>query len=162
MLQSPAILIGGIFSLVELVVAALLDFFKREPRYRYDVYSRSDSVRMFWVYAGITLVEWSIIALMQFVVLSTEIGWTIYVVCFIGKIVLLQKDFVRRRMDVANMMFRIAQYQFLAAAVLLVAVSYYVHRPTARPTTAPAAAPSSVGPGVSDRPPPDARDLLKE
>ena len=40
------ILVGGIFALVNLLVASVLDFFKREPRYRYDIYSRTDSARL--------------------------------------------------------------------------------------------------------------------
>ena len=81
MINSPAILLGGIFSLIELIVAALLDFFKREPRYRYDVYSRSDSHRMFWMFFGLTLIEWTMIGLLQFVLLPQEIGWPIYALC---------------------------------------------------------------------------------
>ena len=38
-----------------------------------------------------------------------------------------QRDFRKRRIDVPNMMFRMAQYQFLFAAVTLVGISAYVH-----------------------------------
>ena len=137
MIESPAILIGGIFALIELVVAALLDFFKREAHYRYDVYSKSDSQRMFYLFLGLTIIEWIMIVLMQFIILDGVIGWPIFVLCFIGKIVLIQKDFARRRRDVPNRMFRVCQWTFLAAAITLVAVSYYVHSgrpPTTRPS----------------------------
>ena len=139
MLDSPSILIGGIFALIELVVSALLDFFKREARYRYDVYSRSDSLRMFYLFLGLTIGEWVMIALMQFGILDPLIGWPIFALCFIGKLVLIQKDFVKRRMDVPNRMFRVCQWTFLLTAIVLVLVSYYVHtmsRP--KPATQPA------------------------
>ncbi|HEX8522116.1 MAG TPA: hypothetical protein VF669_07660 [Tepidisphaeraceae bacterium] len=161
MLQSPAILLAGILALVELVVAALLDFFKREPRYRYDIFSRSISQRMFWTYGGLTGVQWALVALMQIVVLIPEAGWPLFGLCFVGKMLLLQKDFVKRRTDVLNVMFRLAQYQFLVAAVLLVGVSFYVHRPTAPTTTAPSPR-SEPGPGASDRAPSSVKDLLKD
>jgi len=133
--ESLAILIGGIFALIELVVAALLDFFRREPKYRYDVYSRADSQRMFWLFLGVTLCEWAMILLLQLLILPEEIGWPIYAICVIGKMVLFQKDFLRRRKDVPNTMFRMSQYNFLIAAVALVGVSYYVHsRPTTKPS----------------------------
>jgi hypothetical protein len=160
LLESPAILIGGILSLIELVVAALLDFFKREPRFRYDIYSKAESYRTFQFFIGLTLVEWSMLALMQFVILPPELGWPIYVLCFFAKMLFLQKDFVRRRRDVTNVMFRVSQYQFLATAITLVAVSYYVHsKPAKAPTTAPA---PGIGPGARDLSVPQKNDLLKD
>jgi hypothetical protein len=140
LLESPAILIGGIFALIELVVAALLDFFKREPRYRYNVYSKSDSQRMFHQFLGLTIGEWVMIALVQFQILDPVIGWPLFALCFIIKLVLIQSDFVKRRMDVPNRMFRVCQWTFLCTAIALVLVSYYVHtvsRPKAatQPTT---------------------------
>ena len=135
MTESPAILIGGIFALVELVVAALLDFFRREVRYRYNVYSRADSQRLFWLFFGLTLGEWAMITLLQMQILPDEIGWPLYAICLISKMVLFQKDFMRRRKDVPNTMFRISQFNFLIASIVLVGVSYYVHsRPTTKPT----------------------------
>ncbi len=145
MLQSPAILIGGIFALLELVVAALLDFFKRDRR-RYDMLSRSASVRMFRAFLAVTLIEWTILVAMQFVFLPPTLGWPAFAICFMVKVALLQRDFARRRTDVSNVILRIAQYQFLAAAVALMGISYYVHsRPKPPPSTAPA---SASGPGI--------------
>lgn len=147
MLESSAILIGGIFALVELVIAALLDFFRRERRSRYDMFSRSASQRMFRAFAGVTLVEWIVLITMQLLLVPPVLGWPIFGVCFAGKIFLLQKDFARRRTDVANGMFRIAQYQFLAAALALVGISYYVH---SRPKSPASTAPAAGAPGILD------------
>jgi hypothetical protein len=127
------------------VVAALLDFFKREPRFRYDVYSRSDSRRMFLMFLGLTLLEWAFVVLMQFQILDEIIGWPLFFLCFVGKMVLISKDFSRRRMDVPNRILRVCQWTFLCTTIGLVLVSYYVHsRP--KPTTAPArSAPALAG-----------------
>ena len=57
--QPLDIVIGGIFALVTLVVGALLDFLKREPRYRYNVVSRADSYRMLYWFIGLTGWVWS-------------------------------------------------------------------------------------------------------
>jgi hypothetical protein len=152
LLESPAILIGGILSLIELVIAAFLDFFKRETRFRYDIYSKAESQRMFRTFVALTVVEWAMLVLMQFVILPPELGWPIYVLCFVIKMVFFQKDFSRRRRDVPNMLFRVSQYQFLVAAITLVGMSYYVHsKPAAAPTTAPA---PGVGPGSREIPVP--------
>jgi len=135
LLDSPAILIGGIFALIELVVAALLDFFKREGRFRYDVFSRAESHKIFLIFLGLTIGEWVMVALMQFQILDEVLGWPIFLLCFGAKMVLIQQDFIRRRMDVPNKIYRVCQWTFLWTAVALVLVSYYVH---SRPKPAPA------------------------
>jgi len=140
MLDSPAILIGGIFALIELVVAALLDFFKREARFRYDVYSRAESHKQFLIFLGLTLGEWVMVGLVQVGILDPLLGWPIFLLCFGSKMVLIQQDFIRRRIDVPNKMYRVCQWTFMCTAVALVLVSYYVHsRPKPGGTTAPVA-----------------------
>ena len=125
--QPVDIVIGGIFALAALVVGALLDFLKREPKYRYNVCSRADSYRMFYWFLGLTAGEWILIFLMQYELLIREIGWPLFLLLFAAKMVLYQKDYVRRRPDVPNLMFRAAQYEFLAASLVLVGISYWVH-----------------------------------
>jgi len=149
LIDSPAILIGGIFALIELVVAALLDFFKREPRFRYDQYSRTDSHRMFLMFLGLTIAEWVMVALVQLQILDGLIGWPVFALCFCGKMVLISQDFARRRMDVPNRMFRVAQWTFLFTAITLVLVSYYVHSRRVKPpaTTEPAKTEPTTGAG---------------
>jgi hypothetical protein len=159
LLESPAILIGGIFALLELVLAALFDVFKRD-RHRYNTLPRSASQRMFRVFLGITLIEWTVLVLMQLLLVPASIGWIAFAICYVVQIFMLHKDFARRRTDVVNGLFRIAQYQFLAAAVALVGISYYVHsRPNPPASTTPDAA---SGPGVPDRTGATGRDLLGE
>jgi len=66
-----------------------------------------------------------------------------------GKMVLISQDFARRRMDVPNRMFRVAQWTFLFTAITLVLVSYYVHSRRVKPpaTTEPAKTEPTTGAG---------------
>ena len=121
------IVMAGVCSLIALVVAALLDFFKREPRYRYNVYSKSDSERLFYVFFAAAATGWTAIALMRYSIIIPEIGWPVFALANIYRMVLLQQDFTKRRTDVANLMFRLTQYEFVAVVILLVGISYYVH-----------------------------------
>jgi hypothetical protein len=133
------ILIGGIFSLVGLVIGSVLDFFKREPRYRYDIYSRADTFRMFYLFLGLTALGWSIVVLMQLNALPPVIGWPAFLVLFAVRMVMVEKDFSRRRLDVPNLMLRLAQYEFVIVACALVLISYEIHKnpPATRPSPVP-------------------------
>ena len=62
----------------DVVVGALLDFLKREPRYRYNVVSRADSYRMLYWFIGLTGCCWVLVFLMQYNLLMREIGWPLF------------------------------------------------------------------------------------
>src|SRR6266496_3969950 len=110
-----------------LVAAAVLDFIKREPRFRHDIYSRSDTFRMFYLFLGLAGVEWIALLLLDFDVLIGGIGWPLVLAMFALRIWMIQNDFARRRTDVPNLLFRVTQYEFVLVVVLLVGISYYVH-----------------------------------
>jgi hypothetical protein len=122
------LVLGAVLSLLILVAAAVLDFIKHEPRNRYTMYSRSDTVRMFYLFLGLAGIEWTALLLLDFDVIPIPvIGWTLVLAMFALRIWMIQKDFVRRRTDVPNLLFRVTQYEFVLVVILLVGISYYVH-----------------------------------
>lgn len=123
------LLLGGSFALAMLVLAGLLDFLRRGRRQPYDVYSPADSWWMFYMFLGVGIFQWLAVIGLVYGVFGPMLGWSLYALLYFWRLVLVLKDFVRRRTDMPNVLFRMAQYEFLLAMIVLVGVSYYVHAP---------------------------------